>query len=201
MVLDFSQTCNTYDKDFYTKGYFALTPCPKCPAIGRFKLHGSYQRYAMYFSKGELVYEMIEIKRIICQSCNSTHAVMPGDLIPYKLLSLFVVMILLVACVVEGAPVLRAAGKYGISFQTINSYLNVFALFANRIHQYFRETSPADTPSATDLKSIAGLIKEPYLAFQLGYVKLNRRPCFMSKFHDGAGAPKIGIHAPKVAAT
>jgi len=164
-------------------------------------MHGSYQRYVMYFSEGQLVCVPIDLKRIMCQSCHSTHAVMPGDLIPYKLLSLFVVMIILVACVIEGTPVLKVASKYGISFQLIYKYLNVFSLFANRIHQYFRETSPDDTPLATDWKGVAGLIRKPYLAFQLGYVKINRRPCFMSKFPDGAGAPKIGIHAQKLAAT
>ena len=164
-------------------------------------MHGSYQRYVMYFSEGQLVCVLIDLKRVMCKSCRSTHAVMPGDLIPYKLLSLFVVMLLLIACVVEGAPVLKVATKYGLSFQIIYSYLNLFSLFANRIHQYFMETSPDGMPLATDWKGIAGLIKKPYLAFQLGYVKLNRRPCFMSKFLNGAGAPPIGIHAPPAAAT
>ena len=119
MILDFSQTCNTYDQKKYTKEYFAQTPCPKCPAVGRFKMHGSYQRHVMYFSEGKLVLKPIELKRVMCKSCHSTHAVMPGDLIPYKLLSLFVVMLLLVACVVEGTPVLKFADKYGLSFQLI----------------------------------------------------------------------------------
>jgi len=201
MVYDFLQTCNTYDKNLYTKEFFSATPCPKCPAIGRFKMNGSYQRYVMYIADGKIVFVLIDIKRIMCKSCKSTHAVMPGDIIPYKLLSLFVVMLLLTACIVEEAPVLRVANKYGLSFQIINLYLNAFSLFRSRIHQYFKETSPADTPLAADRKSVAGLIKKPYIIFQRGYVLLNRRPCFMSKFLDGTGAPPIGIHAPRGAAT
>ena len=164
-------------------------------------MHGSYQRHIMYFSEGEMAYVLIDIKRIKCASCRSTHAVMPGDLIPYKLLSLFVVMLLIVACIVEETPVLRVANKYGLSFQIINIYLNVFSLFAWRIHQYYMETSPTGTPNATDRKSVAGLIKKPYIDFQHGYVMLNRRPCFMSKFLDGTGAPPIGLSAPRGAAT
>ena len=201
MVYDFLQTCKTYDKNMYTKESFAATPCPKCPAIGRFKMYWSYQRYAMYIARGELVYVKIDIKRIMCQSCKSTHAVMPGDIIPYKLLSLFVVMLLLTACIVEETPALRVANKYGLSFQIVNFYLNAFSSFRSRIHQYFREVSPADTPLEDDRKSVAGLIKKPFIEFQRGYVLLNRRPCFMSKFLDGAGAPPIGIHAPRGAAT
>ena len=164
-------------------------------------MHGSYQRYVIYFADGKLVVVLIDIKRIMCKSCKSTHAVMPGDLIPYKLLSLFVVMLLLTACVVEETPVLRVANKYRLSFQIIKLYLNTFFLFKNRIHQYFKESSPADTPLAADKKSVAGLIKKPYIIFQHGYALLNRRPCFMSKFLDGAGAPPIGIHAPGAVAT
>ncbi|MCL2124502.1 MAG: DUF6431 domain-containing protein [Oscillospiraceae bacterium] len=187
MIYDFLQTCNTYDKDFYTKEHFASTPCPKCPAIGRFKMYGSYQRYVMYIADGKIMFVPIDIKRIMCKSCKSTHAVMPGDIIPYKLLSLYVVMLLLIACFVEDAPVLRVANKYGLSHQIINNYLNVFSVFRSRIHLYFKETSPADTPLEYDRKSVAGLIKKPYIIFQRGYVLLNRRPCFMSKFLDGPG--------------
>ena len=201
MIIDFTQICKTYDKKIYTKECFSATPCPKCPAIGRFKMYGSYLRYIVYFAEGKLVHEQIELKRIMCKSCKSTHAVMPGDLIPYKLLSLFVVMLLLVACIVDETPVLRVAQKYELSFQIINIYLAAFSLFANRIHQYFKERLPTHTPPATDRKSVVALIKKPYTIFQCGYVKLNRRPCFMCKFLDGAGAPPIGIHAPRGAAT
>ena len=201
MVYDFLQICKTYDKNLYTKEYFAATPCPKCPAIGRFKMYGSYQRYVMYFARGELVNVKIDIKRIMCKSCKSTHAVMPGDLIPYKLLSLIVVMLLLINCIVEETPVLRVSNKYGLSFQIVNIYLNTFSLFKTRIHQHFKERSPDDTQPTADRKSIVSLIRKPYTVFQRGYITMNRRPCFMSKFFDGTGAPPIGILAPRGAAT
>jgi hypothetical protein len=196
MIIDFSQNCNTYDKRIYQRESFSDTLCPKCPAIGRFKLFGSYQRYVVYFAGEELIYELIDIKRIMCKSCKSTHAVMPGDLIPYKLLSLAVIMLFLTAHIVEETPVLRIANEYGLSFQIIWLCLSAFYLFKNRIHQYFKEISSADTPLITDCKNIIGLIIKPYIIFQRGYVMLNRRPCFMSKFLDGVGAPPIGLYAP-----
>jgi hypothetical protein len=126
---------------------------------------------------------------------------MPGDLIPYKLLSLFVVLLLLNICLVKEIPVLKVAAKYGLSFQIINLYLKVFFLFENHIHQYFRETALTETPVVASRKSIIGLIKKPYTLFQRGYAMLNRHPCFMSKFFDGSGAPPIGFYAPLGAAT
>jgi len=195
MILDFSQICNTYDKNLYTKDSFAATPCPKCPAVGRFKLHGSYQRHALYFADNKLIFKKMDIQRIICKSCKSTHAVMPGDLIPYKLLTLYVVILVFTGCIVEKKPVLSLAEKYGFSFQFIYYCLLTFAMHRNHIHQYFMETSPTDTPPDTSPEIVMSLIKEPYLQFQLGYTKLNRRPCFMCKFFTGGGGPPIGIHA------
>ena len=164
-------------------------------------MYGSYQRYVMYFSEGELVYVPTDLKRVMCQSCGGTHAVMPGDMIPYKLLSLHVAVLFIAACIVEETPVLRVAVEYGVSFQIVNSYLNVFLLFADRIHQYFKEVSPDDIPPATDRRGVAALIKEPYVEFQIGYFALNRRPCFMSKFFYGTGAPPMGAHAARASAT
>ena len=201
MIIDFSKTCNTYDKNSYTKKSFANTSCPKCPAIGKFNLHGSYQRYILYFDEKHLVYDLIDIKRVRCRSCKSTHAVMPGDLIPYKLLSLFVVIYILYSCLVEKVPVLKVAEQNGFSFQFIYSCLIAFSLYKNRIHLYFMETSPADTPHEKSYEKVVSLIKKPYLKFQSGFTKHNHRPCFMCKFFNSTDGPPIGIHALWQAAT
>ena len=201
MILFFLKKCNTYKKNSFKKSDFEDTPCPKCPAVGRFKLHGSYKRHIFYFLDGFLHYEYIAIKRVMCKSCNSTHAVMPGDLIPYKLLSLFVVMFILNACLIEEKPVLKVAEQNGFSFQFIYSCLHTFYMHQKNIHQYFKETSPANTANEKDRKSVMSLIKKPFLKFQNNYTEHNRRPCFMCKFFDGIGCPPVGIYTPLAAAT
>lgn len=196
MIIDFTQRINTYNKEIYTRDYFTETPCPKCPAIGRFNLHGSYQRFIVYFNEAELIQEMIDIKRVRCKSCKSTHAVMPGDLIPYKMLSYFVLLYILIVCLVEKKPALKIAKALGFSFQFIYSCFFAFRLHRNRIHQYFTETLfPAPSVSIGS-DDIITLIKKPYIKFQFGYTKLNIRPCFMCKYFDRPGAPPIGLTAP-----
>jgi len=196
MIFDFSHTCKTYDKDFYSKPHFVNTRCPKCPAIGRFNLHGSYSRHVLYLEKYELVYKLIEIRRVKCQSCKTTHAVMPGDLIPYRLLSLYAVIFILVSFYIGKKPVLRLAGKLNFSFQFIYSVLGAFLMHVNSIHQHFRETVPESVPSAPWPEETLALIRKPYLGFQSGYLLSNRRPCFMCKFFNKGGAPPIGDSAP-----
>ena len=201
MILDFLRNCKTYDKNLYTKEYFKRTPCPKCTAIGRFKLWGSYQRHAIYFVDDQLYVERLDIKRVRCLSCKSTHAVMPGDLIPYKLLTFYVVIFVLVSCYLKKVPVLKIEEDTGLSYQLIYLCLNTFLMHKNHIHQYYRARAPADTPASTEPESAIALIKKPYIKFQIGYTESNRRPCFMSRFFYGKGAPPIGIHALRRAAT
>jgi len=196
MVFDFSKICKTYDAKIYKKSDFAKTSCPKCPAVGRFKLYGSYQRHVLYFIDQGLIYKYIEIKRIMCCSCKTTHAVMPGDIIPYKLLSLFIVLFIIILFYVEKTPVLKIAAGWNFSFQFIYYSLAVYQIHATRIYQYFRETSRRVIPPELDDAGIVSLIKEPYTIFQSGYIKLNKRPCFMCKFFDSIKAPPVGLMPP-----
>jgi hypothetical protein len=205
MIFDFKRTCKTYNKDIYNKPYFADARCPKCRAIGRFNMHGSYIRYAVYFDAFELVHNMMDIKRVKCCSCKSTHAVMPGDLVPYRMLSLYVVVFILASYYLMKTPALKIACVWGFSFQFIYTVFRAYRMHLCRIHQYFREAAPNATPLAPGKASTIALIKRPGLEFQHGYTKSNKRPCFMCKFFYRGGAPPIGLlacpPAPRGAAT
>jgi hypothetical protein len=202
MVFDFSKTCKTYDATSYKKDVFRQTKCPKCPAVGRFKLHGSYYRYVVYFrrdncfDKSELVHEFFEIKRIRCISCKATHAVMPCDIIPYKLLTLLVVLITLDLLYLKETPVLKIAELWEFSHQFIYSVIAAFLVHVDKIYMYFRETSCGTIGHGLSKNDIFALIKDPYIEFQRGYLETNRRACFMCKFINRAGAPPMGVCAP-----
>ncbi|MDR2572068.1 MAG: DUF6431 domain-containing protein [Oscillospiraceae bacterium] len=194
MVYDFSKICNTYDAKIYKKSDFASTRCPKCLAIGRFNLHGSYQRYVLYFEDENLLDKYIEIKRIKCRSCKTTHAVMPGDIIPYKVLSLLIILLILIHYHIAKIPVLKIAAEWDFSFQFIYDTLTAYQDHATWIYQYFRETSWETETMQTNIDDagIIFLIKKPYTDFQSGYIKLNKRPCFMCKFFNSPKAPTVG---------
>jgi len=121
---------------------------------------------------------------------------MPGDLIPYKMLSLFVVLVILGMFYLEKKPVLKIAEEHGLSYQLIYSILYVLHLYAPALRQYFREVLRGVVPPNIGDADIVGLIKKPYLIFQSGYIELNKRPCFMCKFFGSANAPPIGRKAP-----
>jgi len=200
MIYDFSRICKTYSENFYTRDFFNETSCPRCRARGRFNLHGSYSRHVVYFDKCKLVEELIKIKRIRCRSCESTHAVLPGDIIAYKLLSLFVQLSILFSFYLKEIPVLKLASKLDFSFQYIYLCLKSFLIYVNNIHQLFRETKPKIT-CALESKSVLSLIDPPYIIFQRKFLELNNRPCFMCKFYASGSGPPIGILSVKSAPT
>ena len=190
MIYDFNQTCNTYDAYIYNKDHFKATPCPKCPGVGRFTMHGCYSRYVIYFTNDEkIICEQKKIKRIYCTSCKSTHAVMPGDIIPYKILSLIVFIHILVSFYLEKVPVQEVAKKLDFSVQFIYSVMRAFQKHLNNVRQYIKETYPEDVPAVFDVSGVLSYIKGRAIDFQAGYIEKNRKACFMCKMFNKTGAP------------
>jgi len=192
MIFDFTHTCKTYDENFYKKSHFTNAICPGCSAARRFKLHGSYSRHVVFLENDKLTHKSIEIKRIRCISCGITHAVMPRDIIPYKLLSLYAVLFILTSHYLLNESVLEVSKTSGFSFQFVYSSLYAFQLHTGSIVQYFRETIPKSVPVFPDNSQTLKLIQRPYFKFQYGYIQLNKRPCFMCRFFNRSGAPPIG---------
>jgi len=194
MIYDFSQICKAYSKNKYSsREYFTNTPCPVCPAIGRFNLHSSYSRHIIFFNNGKLVHLLMEIKRVKCVSCKSTHAVMPGDIIPYRLLSLFVFIFILVHYYLKKTPALKIADMHGFSFQYVYSSLHTFKAYLNDIRQYIREVSPSFAKSTIEVQDVLKFIQKSRSKFQSGYINLNRKACFMCRFRYKNGGPATGI--------
>jgi hypothetical protein len=180
---------------------FTVCPVPECGAIGRFKMHGSYFRHALYFFKGKIIHEYMEIKRIRCKSCKTTHAVMPRDIIPYKTITLFILICILALFYVKGVSVLTIEKAQSFSFQYIYTVINTFKTHENNIRQYIRERFPESTPPDFNENYIINLIRKPHIRFQFFYIKMNHQPCFMCKFFDRKGTPPVGIYVPAGTAT
>ena len=72
---------DNYHDDVKKISYLLLV-CPKCKTVGLFHRHAVYSRYL--FNNTE---EYITIQRVRCESCGSTHALLPDIIIPYRYFS------------------------------------------------------------------------------------------------------------------
>lgn len=69
--------------------------CPRCRAKGAMVPHSSYSRHFIYRSNNKNHDEIITVIRLMCSSCNTTHAVLPLVAVPYLAYSICFIAALL----------------------------------------------------------------------------------------------------------
>lgn len=60
----------------------ASVPCPKCGMIGMLILYGTYSRN---FINTDMIRTIIQVQRVQCTNCGSTHSILPTTVLPYFL--------------------------------------------------------------------------------------------------------------------
>jgi len=99
-----------------------LETCPVCKAVGKFKIHSYYKRYLIDFIGGKIVRHEVTITRYVCDSCNSTHAILPDIIIPYCSYSLFFI--------------LRVLGEYFFHLYTIEQLCERFSITSGQLYKW-----------------------------------------------------------------
>lgn len=77
---------NQYDKIAFSLNFNSIT-CLECHSKG-FVVHAYYERHVDIFRRNHT----IRILRLKCPSCNSTHAVLIEDMIPYSITSFDIIV-------------------------------------------------------------------------------------------------------------
>lgn len=57
-------------------------PCPKCGMVGMLILYGTYSRN---FINTDMTRILINVQRVQCTNCGSTHSILPTTVLPYFL--------------------------------------------------------------------------------------------------------------------
>lgn len=87
ITINISKKIKYISKEFYKRVTDSLDPdsiiCPKCKCTGLVR-HGFYERSTDIFNRND---SKIMILRLMCPHCNSTHAILIEDMIPYSIAS------------------------------------------------------------------------------------------------------------------
>ena len=130
MIIDFTVDFNNYGEKILNNYSFFYYTCPKCGAKHSFTRHGSYERNVCFIDNYHNVSEeKICILRLKCSSCDSTHAVLPNDVIPYCIYSASFVIEVLSKYYSENNKVSNICSLFSISFQLIYSFISKFIGF------------------------------------------------------------------------
>ena len=142
MILQFQVFSNDYkEKILDNYDTFDYT-CPKCGARARFHRHGIYLRWTAYLSaQGKILFEPLDILRLKCQSCNSTHCILPADIIPFQVYSLPVVLFLCEQILIKKESLRQTQRKTGCTMQSIYQKLSLLIQSLILIELYLRQVS------------------------------------------------------------
>lgn len=87
ILINFNSVNTIFEKiSFYNNFINFNFTCPKCSSHN-FSFFGSYSRNLVVRENGTFSDYIIDIKRVICKNCHSTHALIPNFIIPYKVYS------------------------------------------------------------------------------------------------------------------
>lgn len=130
MIIDFTHFFKNYDEILNFYGIWDYEcPNPKCRARQHpMRRHAKYKRSLVLWDAAtcQLKEERMEILRLKCCSCGTTHAVLTMDIIPFFAYSIQAFLVLVSKCTERGGSVVRTQKETGISFQLLYRFLQIF---------------------------------------------------------------------------
>lgn len=101
--------------------------CPICKAKNNFAFHGSYIRNISFIREGKIFDFKVCVTRVICNSCGSTHALLPDFIVPYKIFSRDSILFVVSSSI--SSSVIKTAESLKLSWQLVYSFLATFFFF------------------------------------------------------------------------
>jgi len=120
--------------------------CPKCKAKGHLSLHDSYRRYLVVYENGAVQVDWITVRRVKCSSCDTTSAILPDVIVPYKTYSILFILQVLRAYFFKEDTVTALCSRFGIAVATLYAwkkrYLSHKALDLGKLEKYLFQRDP-----------------------------------------------------------
>lgn len=133
MIRRISQLCKTFSNSISSKSIFDSSmahfdirteQCPCCKSIGNCIKHAYYHRHLVDSADASSV----RVLRVICKSCNHTHAILPDCIIPYRSYSLRFFLSVFADFYLHKFSISSICRKYLISWQLFKKWESLFLL-------------------------------------------------------------------------
>lgn len=181
MIIEFQVFSKDYKEKILDCYHSFDYKCPGCNAKAKFHRHGTYVRFITCLSPtGEIVFEALEILRLKCQSCNSTHSILPGDIIPFQVYSLPVVLFLCEQILLKNDSLRHTVSKTNCTIQTIYQKLNLLKRNLTLIEFYLRQMSLYTIATSISLTQALTFLLLPTMKFS-SYFHCHGHPIFLNR--------------------
>ena len=189
MIIDFTVNFNNYKQEILDNYSFFYYTCPKCGAKHSFTRHGSYERNVCFVDNHNNIYEeLMCILRLKCSCCNSTHAVLPNDIVPYCIYSASFVIKVLSKYYSKENKILDICSLFSISFQLIYNFISKFIEFLTSSFSVLRNLGYEISCSPHKVISTINLYNQNN-SFLYSYIFKTQWIFLMRKFHNILAPP------------
>lgn len=140
MIIDKNLSFKTYEEEIINNNKIFKYVCPKCGAKHSLTRHCTYPRNICYLDGMNIVIleEKLIVQRLLCTSCDSTHAILPDDIIPYKTFTESTISYILKQYFVFKESISNISTKVNMSYQYIKSIIYKAMWFIKSIFIFLR---------------------------------------------------------------
>ncbi len=146
--------------------------------------HGKYERNLIIWDPDscQLKDERMEVLRLKCRSCGSTHAVLTMDIIPFFVYSIQAFLNLISLCMKPEGSVLQTERETGVSYQVLYRFLLIFHGYAKKLALFLRREGLWEAfghPLGRQMLPLLFVKPPPWL--QSGVFRQERVPLFLHR--------------------
>ena len=172
--------------------------CPCCHAKGKLIKYGTYERNISILIDNDIENYRVSIQRVICTSCNHTHALLPNFIVPYKIMAIFSI-----AQIVKRASISSAyklAETINLSVQMIYSYIAIVLAFFDNFRILNNSKEYRRTQNFNKKYFLTNCVELSSDNYRFDFFEFYNWLLFMQKFRDNS-SPPITISISKVPPT
>jgi len=188
MIIDKKLSFKTYEEEIFKKPTIFVYVCPKCGARHSLIRHCTYQRHICYIEGVSIAVleKKITILRLLCTSCDSTHAILPNDIIPYKTFSESTINYILQKYFVFEQSISMISKELNLSYQFVRSIIYKALMFVRILFVFLRllgvELISPHFPNII-FKALYGHFKDTK-TLSIEYYQNEQWPFLMTKFFN-----------------
>ncbi len=161
--------------------------CPCCKAKNKLIKYGKYDRNVSFLVNDCVENYSVAVQRVICNSCEHTHALLPNFIVPYKIISLFSI-----AQIVQRASissVYKLAEIINLSFQVIYTYIAIVSAFFEEFKILNNSKEYCCTENFNQNYFFTNCIKLSNYKYRLDFFEFYNWFLFMQKFRNNSSPP------------
>lgn len=181
MIIDFCHSFKDYYEilDFY--GIWDYS-CPKCGAKHSLHRHAKYSRYLIRWEDGVFLNEEMDILRLRCTSCETTHAILTMDIIPFGIYSIQAVLALVSLCMQADSSVPKTEALTKVPYQLLYRFLQIFHQYREHLLSFLRLVGLWENDKPPMSRALlSALLSQPPPWPQSAFFKMFGSPLFLKR--------------------